>query len=375
MRPDPKGNTVKLKHVKTIIKKNGRRFHYLAVPGFKMIRLPDGPKDTPEFLMAYGVAMAARQPTRAGTRVTPGSIAEAIAAYQQSPAFMDLAKTTRDQRRRHLSKIVATWGNAKLVDLRDIHIDADLSKLTAHAANGRLRVWRGFCAWAKSTRRIGSNPAAEVERRGTPKSDGHVPWTADDVEAFREYWPIGTPQRLAFEVVNWFGCRAGDAVRLGPGMVDRNGWLTYRQNKTGAQVSVPFNRALPAFAKDMQADLAMLKEAINAAPRHMTWLVTKFGAARSPKAFSSWFAGAAAKAGLTDEKSAHGLRKTRAESLAEAGATTHQVAAWTGHETLSEVQRYSKAADRKRMLSGPDEEQEMETPPGNLENNHVNSYG
>ncbi|WP_126154541.1 tyrosine-type recombinase/integrase [Paracoccus haematequi] len=110
-----------------------------------------------------------------------------------------------------------------------------------------------------------------------------------------------------------------------------------------------------------QTDLDLLKQAISQAPRHMTWLVTKFGAARSHKAFSSWFADAAAKAGLTDGKSAHGLRKARAESLAEAGATTHQIAAWTGHETLSEVQRYSKAANRKRLLSGPDRERKLET--------------
>lgn len=370
MRPDPKGNAVKLKHVKTIIKANGRRFHYLAVPGFAMIRLPDGPKDTPEFLMAYGAAMQARKPSRKGTRPVAGSIAEAVAAYQQSQAFLALAVTTRDQRKRHLSKIVGTWGNARLSDLRDTHIDADLVKLTAHSANGRLRVWRGFCAWAKSSKRIAFNPAADVDRRKAPRSDGHQPWTEADVKAFRDYWAIGTPQRLAMEVVNWFGCRAGDAVRLGPGMVDRDGWLTYRQNKTGAQVSVPFNRALPAFAKDMQADLDMLKEAIADSPKHMTWLVTKFGAARSPKAFSSWFAGAAAKAGLTDEKSAHGLRKTRSESLAEAGASEHQIMAWTGHETTAEVKRYTKAANRKRMLSGPEDEQKLETSNGNRLHQH-----
>jgi integrase len=35
--------------------------------------------------------------------------------------------------------------------------------------------------------------------------------------------------------------------------------------------------------------------------------------------------------------------------LAEIGCTAHQIAAITGHASLSEVQRYTKAADRKRM--------------------------
>lgn len=47
--------------------------------------------------------------------------------------------------------------------------------------------------------------------------------------------------------------------------------------------------------------------------------------------------------------SAHGLRKAAARRLAEIGCSAHQIAAITGHATLAEVQRYTKAADRKRM--------------------------
>jgi hypothetical protein len=35
--------------------------------------------------------------------------------------------------------------------------------------------------------------------------------------------------------------------------------------------------------------------------------------------------------------------------LAEAGCTAHEIAAITGHATLSEVQRYTKAVDQARM--------------------------
>lgn len=154
------------------------------------------------------------------------------------------------------------------------------------------------------------------------------------------------------ELLYWTAARASDAVRLGPGMVTKDGWLTFRQMKTGGEVSVPFSRELPAFASAMQPDLEMLKSAIAQAPRHMTWLVTVFGKARSQKAFSSWFAEAAETASVTG-KSAHGLRKARSQALAEAGASAHQIAAWTGHESLSEVQRYSKASDKKRILSAP----------------------
>ena len=44
-----------------------------------------------------------------------------------------------------------------------------------------------------------------------------------------------------------------------------------------------------------------------------------------------------------------GLGKAAARRLAEAGCTAHQIAAITGHRTLKEVQRYTVAADQKRL--------------------------
>jgi hypothetical protein len=35
--------------------------------------------------------------------------------------------------------------------------------------------------------------------------------------------------------------------------------------------------------------------------------------------------------------------------LAEAGGTTHELMAFSGHKTLTEVQRYTTDADRKRL--------------------------
>lgn len=362
MRRNYAGNAVKLKHVKTVTKPNGRKFVYLAVPGHKLVKLPDEPKDSPEFLMAYAAALASATAERKGRPVTNGSIAAAVISYQRSAEFAGMAETTRQQRRRHLSKIAETWGSARLADLRTAHIEADLSKLAPHPAINRRKAWRNLCGWAKKNRLISQDPTGEIDKPKAAKSDGFTPWTSDEIEAFRAHWHLGMPQRLAMELIYWTAARASDAVRLGPGMVTKDGWLTFRQSKTGGEVSIPFARALPDFATGMQDDLALLKASIAQAPRHMTWLVTAHGKARSVKAFSSWFAEAAAKAGVHG-KSAHGLRKSRAMALAESGATAHQIAAWTGHETLSEVQRYSKAADRKRILSSTEPERNLETAP------------
>jgi putative ABC transport system substrate-binding protein len=65
--------------------------------------------------------------------------------------------------------------------------------------------------------------------------------------------------------------------------------------------------------------------------------------------FGNWLRQCCDQASLPKGISAHGLRKATARRLAELGCSTHQIAAITGHATLSEVQRYTKAADRKRL--------------------------
>lgn len=355
------GNRVTLKHIKRVTKPNGRVFIYLAVPGQKLVRLPDVPMDSREFLEAYMKASAAPEPVRKGVRVAEGSIAAAIQAFQQSTTFLTYADGTRRVRRSILSDIADIWGRARITDLRDNHIAADVAKHPGHPGVHRLKAWRGLCAWAKEVRLIADNPALLVERPRTIKTDGHHPWTDADISAFRDHWKIDTPQRLAMEILYWTAARASDAVRLGPGMIDKDGWLVFRQEKTGGEVAIPFNRSLPEFAAGMQGDLDQMKEAISHAPRHMTWITTMFGSAKSKKSFSAWFSSAATSAGLSADRSAHGLRKSRAIALAEAGATVHQIAAWTGHETLSEVQRYAKAAERRKILSGTEREHVLET--------------
>jgi integrase len=47
--------------------------------------------------------------------------------------------------------------------------------------------------------------------------------------------------------------------------------------------------------------------------------------------------------------SAHGLRKAACRRLAEAGCTEKQIAAISGHASLNDVARYTKAADQTHL--------------------------
>ena len=81
-----------------------------------------------------------------------------------------------------------------------------------------------------------------------------------------------------------------------------------------------------------------------------TFLTTSFGQPfKTAASFGNWFRDRCDEAELPKGISAHGLRKATARRLADLGCTAHQIAAVTGHATLAEVQRYTKAADRKRL--------------------------
>ena len=50
------------------------------------------------------------------------------------------------------------------------------------------------------------------------------------------------------------------------------------------------------------------------------------------------------------ENAMHGLRKAFCVYRAEQGVSTHQLAVMAGHLSLSEVQCYTQAVDRERMI-------------------------
>ncbi len=342
------------------------RFYYRP-KGKKGIRMPDLPPDHPNFLSAYAKADGSSIETvrpRAGS----GSLGFAVEAYLKSDVFLvALADGTRAVRRRMLDEIRQRYGHGRIIDLQTKHIEADLSRFTGHARNNHLKVWRGLGKWLAETYKI-TDPTVGAKKAPVAQSDGHPPWSEDEIEAFRAYWPFHTPERLAFEVIFWTGARISDAVRLGHGNVDRNGWIVFRQQKTGGEVAIPFNRELPDFAAGMEVDLAYLHSALDARKdKHMTWMTTAHGKSRSVKAAGQWFAAKAKLAGVKG-RSAHGLRKSRARALAEAEGTSAQIGAWTGHESLSEIERYIRNFNKRKVLSSTKKEQKVPTQPTKVPN-------
>jgi integrase len=95
-----------------------------------------------------------------------------------------------------------------------------------------------------------------------------------------------------------------------------------------------------------------LQEILRHWPRsHIAILTTVFGKPFSFAGFGNMMADAIKAAGLPDRCVPHGLRKAAARRLAEAGCSEKQIAAVTGHTTLKEVARYTRAANQERLAA------------------------
>jgi integrase len=172
-----------------------------------------------------------------------------------------------------------------------------------------------------------------------PKSDGHHTWDESEIAAFEAHHPIGSKARLAFALGLYTAQRRGDVTRIGRQHI-RDGVLTVRPEKTKNTTAVTL--AIPVHPD--------LQKIIAATPvGHLTLLTTKTGRTYGATVFSEQFRAWCDQAALPRHCVFHGLRKAAARRLAEAGCTAHEIAALTGHASLREIERYTRAADQARM--------------------------
>ena len=344
MRRRFRGQAVTLRYLMHIPRPSGEVHTYVRIKGQPLVRMPDLPHDHPRFLAAYAAAVGQapeRMPPREGT------IAALVVIAKASDAFAGLSGGYQRTLRRNLDAIAEAGMRAGYAGLQEHHVRADCED--APSPHDRLKAWRFLCRIGLDRRRLRNDPSVGV-RLPERKVEGHEPWTLDDLDAFRDRWALDTVPRRVMEVLRFSALRIADGCRIGPGMVDREGVLPVRQGKTRDLAYIPWSCALPPHAEHLTPDRDMMKAALVHAPRGLTFLCVPGGGMRSPKAVGGLIREAARAAKV--EKSAHGLRKALAVSLAEAGATTHQIASWTGHATLKEVDRYTKAAERRRAVMG-----------------------
>lgn len=189
------GTTVRLTNIQTVRDRNGKPRRYLRVKGQKLVPLPDLPLDHPDFLAAWSAAMKAAKGRPA--RPAPGSIAALCGAFLRSPTFLAHSTGYQAILRRHVMAIEARAGEAQARHLAARHIAVDLAGLTGGAAQSRFKAWRALVVHGLDAGILTADPTEGVKRPKPARTDGHAPWTAVEIEAFRARWPIGTVQRAS----------------------------------------------------------------------------------------------------------------------------------------------------------------------------------
>lgn len=180
---------------------------------------------------------------------------------------------------------------------------------------------------------IPKNPLVGIQV-DKPKTDGFPVADADDIAAFQECWPVGTRERLIFDLGLYTGAARVDLAKLGRKNISGD-LLVYERQKSKVTARVPLTTELSS----------VIERTPDIAP---AFILTSRGKPFKAASLGNEFGEAARKAGIVSRL--HGLRRAFCIYWAENNATTHQIAAMAGHISLSEVERYTRAADRDRIV-------------------------
>lgn len=327
---------VRIKGLSSYVDRHGRRRWRFRSKGYQC-PLPD--PASREFADAYAAALRAAETGgahKALARIPAGTIRALCVHYLQSPEYQGLAEATRTPRRRIIDKFVDEFGNLPAARLERQHVTRLISQRsgTPAAANELLKVLRVLYSHGQRHGLVAVDPTQGV-RKIKDQSDGHRTWTDDEIAHFRKAYVSGTRERLALELFFCTGQRVSDVARMGRQHL-KNGAISITQQKTGQPVAIP---VLP----ELQTEIDRI------GPGQAMFILTDRGTPYGVKPLSQWFVSRTKACGLPDGLSPHGLRKACARRLAEAGCSPHEIAAITGHRSLSEVARYSRAADRLRL--------------------------
>jgi integrase len=300
-------------------RRDDRAYYYLRRRGFPRVRLPGLPW-SPSFMAEYEKAMAGPRTAIGAGRIKPGSVAAVVAEYFDSQAFFGSKSAgTQRMRRGILERFRAPYGDRPFALLPPEWIEALLDSKPPHAAR----------SWLVTLRSLSQFALASI------KGDGFHTWTEEEIAQFEARHPIGTKPRFALALLLYTGQRRSDVVRMGRQHI-RDGALTVKQQKTGATLAIPVHPHLQAVLDVTPSE-------------HLTFLTTATGKPYGGNALSEQFRNWCDAAGLPRRCKPHGLRKAACRRLAEAGCSGNEIMAISGHATLKELVRYTKAADQARL--------------------------
>lgn len=292
---------------------------------------------TPEFQAAYEAALRGEAAAPKG-KFSAGTLGWLVARYRETTAWTKLSMATRRQRENILRHVIASAGNEPIsrVERKAIVDGRDRRRDTPNAARHFVQTMRGLFKWAVESQHASTDPTQGVSTP-RPRTEGFAVWPEEWCAAYEARWPIGTRERVWYELIYCTGLRRGDAVHVGRQHV-KNGRGMIRAEKNGetAYFMIPDR----------------LQSALDAGPTgDLTYIVGATGKSLTKESFGNYFKEACRAAGVPG--SAHGIRKTRATIEAENGASGPRLDALFGWRTGSNTSAiYIRKANRAKLAFG-----------------------
>lgn len=325
--------------------RHGKRVWYVRVGHGPRIRIA-AEFGTEAFTEAYNAALDGETTPRRRT-ATAGTLAWLLERYRESAPWLALSPATRRQRDNIFVRVLDTAGAYPFARItRKAIVDGrERRAKTPSQARNYLDAVRGLFRWATDAKLIANDPTAGVKNPARPKGDGFVPWTEEDVERYRERWPIGTRQRLWMELILATGLRRGDAVIFGRQHIRSHQLPDGRTIKLGIVKTEKSGKTVPAIFPITSE----LEAILDRGPcGDLTFICTERGQPfGSKESFGNEFSTACKDAKVPG--SAHGLRKLAAIRAVHSGATTAQMRALFAWVDDAMPSLYTKGADRHRL--------------------------
>lgn len=323
--------------VKPVIKKLAkgeiRTYYYRRVtkadskPG--LVRI-EGEPGSIEFEASYQAAGATTESSWDGA-----DFKGLIARFKRSPEAQRATPNSIKQRNTYLAEIELEFGGMTLADMQDdaicpeIYDWRDRMSAAPVKADRAVQILKFVLKWAKRRKLIKYNQAEDVDllignREQRQRSRRTLIFSHDLQEKILA--DANECVRNACLLALYTAMRVGDLCKLRWDMVDENGWLTYTPSKTKASTGATVH--LPIFAlPPLQALLASL-------PRYKHGFILS-GMRRRPLTPSTLRGQWEIVRNKHCTLHFHDWRGTAATRMRNAGATDLEVAAITGHASVT----------------------------------------
>lgn len=314
-----------------------------------------GEPGSPEFLAEYH-RIHAQAETPAKGKAAIGTFGALVETYYAAPEFWkNLRESTQTEYKRHLEPMREKWRDIPLIGITKRVIRAYRDSLADHPrkANQAIDALRVLFSHACEIEIIELNPAAGIKPLRID-TEGWKPWPAAALDRFSKL-ATGAP-RIAFLLALYTGQRRADVLAMRWDAITPDGAAIVvkqaKKRKAEDALVIPLHPMLRtelAKLKAVQTERVEERRAKKrAAATPLTIVARLDGSAYTEDGFAALWNRAQHATGCAGLPF-HGLRKNATNALIEAGCTTKEAQAITGHTTIAMLEHYAKGANQKRL--------------------------